>query len=60
MAAVAIAPARTLDEVLRETIAALVSGRGATCLMCGERAFAMRELSGAVTHTCRSCGSSFE
>jgi hypothetical protein len=60
MTAVATAFALTLDEVLAESLEALAAGCGGPCIVCGERAFAVRERDGTTTHLCRGCGSSLE
>jgi hypothetical protein len=60
MAAVATAYALTLDEVLASSLEALSDGVGAACVVCGERAFAVRERDHRTTHVCRGCGSSLE
>jgi hypothetical protein len=60
MAAVATAYALTLDEVLASSLEALAAGAGGCCVVCGDRAVAIRERDGTTTHLCRGCGSSLE
>ena len=50
----------TLDDAIVEIFEALDHGRGAECMVCGERAFAVRERTGKMVHACRACGATLE
>ena len=60
MRAVAELPTPTLDDALAGALESLADGHGADCLVCGERAFAVRERTGRTIHSCRTCGSTLE
>jgi ribosomal protein L37AE/L43A len=50
----------TLDDALAGVLESLADGHGDQCLVCGSRAFAVRERTGWTIHSCRSCGSTLE
>jgi len=56
----ATAPTRTLDHFLAEILDAAGSGRGVTCLVCGEQAVPVQRGADPVAYACRSCGSVLE
>ena len=56
----ATAPTRTLDEALAEILDAATTGRGTSCVVCGETATVTHRDAGPVFHECRSCGSVLE
>jgi hypothetical protein len=56
----ATAPTRTLDEALAEILDAAATGRGTSCVVCGETATIIHGGTGPLLHACRSCGSVLE
>jgi hypothetical protein len=60
MSVLATAPTRTLDEALAEILDAAATGRGASCVVCGETATIIHRRPGPLLHECRSCGSVLE
>ena len=56
----ATAPTRTLDEMLAEILDAAATGRGSSCVVCGEMATIVHRSAGPRLHECRSCGSVLE
>jgi hypothetical protein len=56
----ATAPTRTLDEALAEILDAAATGRGTSCVVCGETTTVIHRGTGPLLHECRSCGSVLE
>jgi hypothetical protein len=60
MPVLATAPTRTLDEMLAEVLDAAATGRGTSCVVCGETATIVHRGARPLLHECRSCGSVLE